>query len=119
MVYTAKQYHVLGILHQWYNQQLKHLQTLIGEIANNKPTGMLLQASVEKLRLEIGLPETFKDVPWNQFKKTLTSTWLTDLMFSLGDNDILLYDSLPQLHTQCQRDIFLIQCFLLSNPIEK
>ena len=42
MVYTAKQYHVLGIIHQWYNQQLKHLQTLIGEIANNKPTEMLL-----------------------------------------------------------------------------
>ena len=58
---------------------------------------MLLQASAEQLRLENVLPGTFKDVLWNQFKKNLTSTWLTDLMFFLGDNDILLHDSLPQL----------------------
>ena len=102
MVYTAKQYHGLGNLHPWYHQQLKHLQTLIGEIANNTPIGILLQASSEQLRLEIGLPGTFKDVPWNQFKKTLTFTWLTDLMSFLGDNDILLHHLLPQLHTQRQ-----------------
>ena len=58
---------------------------------------MLLQASAEQLRLENGLPGTFKDVIWKQFKKTLTSTWLTDLMFFLGDNNIMLHDSLPQL----------------------
>ena len=63
MVYTAKQYHGLGILHSWYNQKLKHLQTLIEKIANNTPTGMLLQASAEQLRLEIWLPRIFKDVP--------------------------------------------------------
>ena len=61
---------------------------------------MLLQASAEQLRLENGLPGTFKDVIWKQFKKTLTSTWLTDLMFFLGENDILLRDSLSQLYIQ-------------------
>ena len=106
MVYTAKQCHGLGILHPWYNQQLKHLQTLIGELANSTPTGTLLQVSAEQLRLELGLPGTFKDVPWHRFKKSLTSTWLTDLMFFLGDNDILLHDSLPQLQTQRQGYIF-------------
>ena len=70
MVYTAKQYHGLGILHPWHHQQLKHLQTLIGEITNNTPTGMLLQASSEQLRLEIVLPGTFKDVPWNEWNQT-------------------------------------------------
>ena len=119
MVYIAKQYHVLGILHPWYNQQLKHLQNLIGVIANNTPTGILLQALAEQLRLELGLPETIKDVPWNLFKKSLTSTLLTDLLFFLDDNDILLHDSLPQLQTQRQRNIFLMQCFLLSNPTDK
>ena len=69
MVYTAKQYHGLGIFHPWYNQQLKHLQTLIGELANSTLTGILLQASAEQLRLELGFPRTFKDVPWHRFKK--------------------------------------------------
>ena len=63
MVYTANQYRVLGILHPWYNQQLKHLQALMGEIAKHAPTGILLQALAEQLRLEIWLPRTFKDVP--------------------------------------------------------
>ena len=55
MVDTSKQYHELGVLYQCFNQQLKHLQTLIGEIANNAPMGMLLIASDEQLRLEIRL----------------------------------------------------------------
>ena len=38
MVYTAKQYHGLGILYPWYHQQFKHFQTLIREIANNTHT---------------------------------------------------------------------------------
>ena len=59
MVYTAKKYHGLEIHNPWYNQQLKHLQTLIGLIANNTPIGILLQASAEQLRLEVGLLETF------------------------------------------------------------
>ena len=41
-MYPAKQYHGLEILHQWYTQQLKHLQTLIGKLAKNTPTGILL-----------------------------------------------------------------------------
>jgi len=52
---------------------------LIGEIANTTPTVMLLIASAEQLRLEIELPGTFKDIPWNRLKNTLISAWLTDL----------------------------------------
>ena len=40
-------------------------------------------------------------------------------MFFLGDNEILLHDSLPQLQTQRQGDIFLMQCFLLPNSTDK
>ena len=97
MVYTSRQYHGLGLKHPWYNQQLKHLYTLIGEIANKTPTGLLIQASAESLRLEIGLPGSFRDVPWKQLKGTLISTWLTDLFYFLGENNIFLHDPLPQL----------------------
>ena len=57
-VYTSNQYHRLGTLHQWYNQQLKHLQTFIEKNTNYTPIGMLLIASAVQLRLEIGLLET-------------------------------------------------------------
>ena len=57
-----KKYHGLGIKHLWYNQQLKHLQNLIGETSNKTPTCMLLQDSAKLLCLEIGLPGNFQDV---------------------------------------------------------
>ena len=45
----------------WYNQQIKYLQTLLEEPANNTQTAMFIQISTEQLKLEIGLPEKFKD----------------------------------------------------------
>ena len=68
MVYTSTKYHRLRIKNTWYNRQLKNLHTLIGENSNKKLTGMILQASLELLRIEIGLPDTFKDVPWDKIK---------------------------------------------------
>ena len=67
---------------------------------------MLLQASAELVRLEIGLPGMFKDTPWTKIKNNLISTWLTDLFYFFGDNHILLHDPLPQLQLQRDGDIF-------------
>ena len=70
-----------------------------GEIVNNTPTYMLLTSSTEQLRLEIGLPGIFRYISWNQLKNTPISTGITDFLVLLGENDILLYDSLPYIHT--------------------
>ena len=72
MVYTSKKYQGLGVKHPWYNQQLKYLQIVDGETANKTPTRMLLQATVELLRWEIGLIGTFKNVPWEKLKMPLS-----------------------------------------------
>ena len=82
-------------MHPWYYQQIKHLQTLIGKTANNTPTGKLFQASAEQLRLKIGLPGTFKDVPWDQLTDIITSTWMSKLLSFLGKHKIDVHDSLP------------------------
>ena len=116
MIYSSTKYHGLGVLHPWYHQQIKHLQTLIGETANNTPTGKLFQASAEQLRLEIGLPGTFKDVPWDQLTDIITSTWMSKLLSFLGKHKIDVHDPLPQLQLQRKGDIFLMQCFLLTQP---
>jgi len=57
-----QKYHGLGLKYHLYNQQLKHLHTLIGETTNKIPTGILFQASAEQLRLEIRLLGIFKDI---------------------------------------------------------
>ena len=109
MIYSSTKYHGLGVLHPWYHQQIKHLQTLIGETANNTSTGKLFQASAEQLRLEIGLPGTFKDVPWDQLTDIITSTWMSKLLSFLGKHKIDVHDPLPQL--QLQRN-----CLLYTSP---
>ena len=116
MIYSSTKYHGLGVMHPRYHQQIKHLQTLMGETANNTPTGKLFQASAEQLRLEIGLPGTFKDVPWDQLKEIITSTWMSKLLSFLGQHKIEVHDPLPQLLLQRKGDIFLMQCFLLTKP---
>ena len=60
-IYILQTHQGLHMIDPWYNQQIKYLQTLLGEPANNTQTAMLIQISTEQLKLEIGLPETFKD----------------------------------------------------------
>ena len=116
MIYSSIKYHGLGVLHPWHHQQIKHLQTLIEETTNNTPIGKLFQLSAEQLRLEIGLPGTFKDVPWDQLTDIITSTWMSKLLSFLGKHKIDVHDPLPQLQLQRKGDIFLLQCFLITQP---
>ena len=115
-IYSSTKYHGLGVMHPWYHQRIKHLQALMEETANNTPTGKLFQASAEQLRLEIGLPGTFKDVPWDQLQEIITPTWMSKLLSFLGQHKIEIHDPLPQLQLQRKGDIFLMQCFLLTKP---
>ena len=98
---------------------MKYIFTLIGETANTTLIGMLLKALAELLRLKIGLSGTFKHIPWDKIKHTLTSTWLMGLFYFLEDNNILQHDPLP--HPQKQREgyIFLMQRFILDKPTTK
>ena len=116
MIYSSIKYHGLGVFHPWRHQQIRHLQTLIEETANNTPTGKLLQVSTEQQRLGIGLTSTFKNVPWEQITDIITSTWMTKLLSFLGRHNIAIHDPLPQLELQREGDIFLMQCFLLTKP---
>ena len=56
-IYIWQIHQGLHMIDPWYNQQIKYLQTLLGEPANNAQTAMLMQISTEQLKLEIGLPD--------------------------------------------------------------
>ena len=59
-------------MHPLYNQQIKDLHTLLEETANNNQIEILIRASPEQLRLEIGLLGTFKAISWGKLKEVLT-----------------------------------------------
>ena len=49
------------------------------ETVNNSPTGALLRAFTNKIRLEIEKLVTFKDTSWVNLKEVLVFTWMTNL----------------------------------------
>ena len=81
-------------MHPLYNQQLKHLHTLLGETVNNN---QIIRASTEQPRLEIGLLQTFIAVSWGKLKEVLAYISLTYLFNFLDGHKIYVCDRLSQL----------------------
>ena len=95
--YSSKTFQGLGIMHPWHRQEILHLITLCRETMHGSPTGELLQANAEQLRLEMGLPGSFTDAPLDLVAPYLTHSWLKDLLLYLHLHQISLEDPLPKL----------------------
>ena len=95
-------------MHPLYNQQIKDLHTLLEETANNNQIEILIRASPEQLRLEIGLLGTFKAISWGKLKEVLTYIWLTYSFNFLDAHKICVCDRLLQLGNKIEDDIFLM-----------
>jgi hypothetical protein len=70
--HSSYQYQGLAVMHPYFRQQIVHLLSLAKEPTNGTPTGELLMANSEQLRLEIGLPGSFTDDPINLVAPYLT-----------------------------------------------
>ena len=76
------------------------------------PTGELLQANAEQLRLEMGLPGSFTDGPLKLAAPYMTGCWLKDLLLYLDAYQVKLEDPLPKLNPQRTGDVFLMSSFI-------
>jgi hypothetical protein len=103
--------HGLGIHHPWYHQEITHLivslkQTMIGGI-----TGRCISASMEQLRLEMGLPGWLTDHDCKIFKVLTMSTWITTMRKFTHHFKIEIGDSETQLTESRFNDRFLMAEF--------
>ena len=117
MVYTSKKNHELRLNQTWYNQQLKHLQTLIGETINKSLTGISPQDSTELSQLGVGLSGTFKNVP----KKNKTYPYINmtnrPVLFLRRQWHITSWPITTTTTTTTNRSgVFLMLCFMLAHP---
>jgi hypothetical protein len=110
--YSTSKYQGLSVMHPWYRQQIVHLITLCKETFNGTPTGELLLANAEQLRLEIGLPDSFTSAPLDLVSPYMTRGWLKDLLLFLHQFHIKLEDPLPKLRKLRANDRFLMEIFL-------
>jgi hypothetical protein len=112
LVFTSLQYQGLGVRHPFYQQEIKHLSVLIGELANpSSPTGQLLMGKAQDLHIEIGLPGEFTDAPWTQLGEIITHTWLTHCFKFASAHAIMIHDPLPKRHPHCDDDQCLMAVF--------
>ena len=102
----------LSVMHPWYNQELTHLITACRETYSLSSTGRLLIARGEQLRLELGLPGSFSEWPFDTISKCLTDCWLKTMLQSISRFDLSLHNTLPRLAKTWHADVFLMEHFL-------
>jgi hypothetical protein len=66
-----------GILHPWYHQAIAHLLVCLKQTTIGGITGSLISASLEQLRLEVGLPGWLTNHSFETFQPMTTDSWMT------------------------------------------
>jgi hypothetical protein len=115
VVYTSEDLCGLGVYHPWYNQHLSQMQILLQETALPTITGDVIRASLEQLRLEIGLPGRSDRWNWGVIDCITTDCWLK----YMSQHDFQLADTLPVLRTYRDSDRFLMKEFIAHGYFRK
>jgi hypothetical protein len=100
-----------GILHPWYHQEIMHLLVCLKQTSLGGITGLLISASMEQLRLELGLPGWLTDHSYQLFKDLPTRSWITTVWQFLDRFKIELRNSGAVLLDRRTNDRFLMQEF--------
>jgi hypothetical protein len=95
----------LGIMHPWYQQQLTHLKTCLSETLTTSITGDLIKASLEELRLEVGMPGRPGEWRIEITKDLMTDSWMKDLLIFMDQYQMKLVDDLALLSGNTTLDV--------------
>ena len=100
-----------GILHPWYHQEITHLLVCLKQTTLGGITGSLISASLEQLRLEVGLPGWLTDHDFPKFQVLATDSWITTVWKFTSSFKIELRDSECKLFHRRTNDLFLMEEF--------
>ena len=114
VVYAPEAALGLGVFHPWHNQHLSQLQVVLQETNLPSITGDLIRASLEQIRLELGLSGRSDQLQWSVIDCLATNCWLKDLLQYAANHDLCIEDTLPTLRTYRAHDQFLIESFITS-----
>jgi hypothetical protein len=120
LVYAPLEGCSLGVFHPWHNQHfLSQLKVVLQETTLPSITGDLIRASLEQLRLEIGLSGCTDQWQWSVMECLATDCWLKDLLHYSARHDLYVKDTLPTLCSYRAQDKFLMECFIASGYRKK
>jgi hypothetical protein len=119
VVYAPESLCGLGVFHPWHNQHLSQLKVVLQETTLPSITGDLIRASLEQLRLELGLSGRMDKWQWSVMECLATDCWLKDLLQYATTHDLYVKDTLPTLRQYRERDQFLMESFITSGYRKK
>ena len=69
----------MGIMHPWHHQAITHLVTCLQQTVIGGVTGSLISASMEQLRLEVGLPGFLTGHNFEPYEGLITPSWVAQV----------------------------------------
>ena len=94
-----------GVIHPWCHQEITHLMACLKRTLIGSMTGSLISASLEQLRLELGLPGWWADHDFSKFGQLAADSWIKTAWQFASRFHIKLRDS------KAQNDLFLMTEF--------
>jgi hypothetical protein len=111
ILYGPKCLQGFGIFHPWYHQEIVHLLVCLKQTGIGGITGRQISASVEQMRLELGLTGWFTDHDYDIYAPLLTDCWMKTVWKFSHRFKIEIRDSETQLRRRRTKDQSLIQAF--------
>ena len=103
----------IGIVHPYFKQNLKQIDLLLRESLKPSITSNLLNATLEHLGLETGLPNDDWMIPKSY--SWMTPCWLRELLLFCTQEDLSIHDTLPRLAPFTTDDVFLMKAFITAS----
>ena len=111
VVFGPTLYQGMGLLHPFHHQELEHWETILRCGNSASTTGKLIRASLEALRLELGVPGPITHWDYYALHRCATPSWIKTVWKYGWDQAIDLHDKLPQLELRRDSDVFLMEVF--------
>ena len=97
VLYGPKKFQGMGIMHPFYSQEMSHLALCLYEGERETITGELLQALMEQLQLELGLPGSLLQLDYSVLNDLATDCWLKTVWNFAWTHEIDITDTGPRL----------------------
>ena len=102
-------------MHPFHYQELEHLETILRCGNNESTTGKLIQASLEALKLELGLPDSWAGADYSLLGGCTTASWLKSVWKYCWEHNLEITDPTPSLTLRRAGDKFLMEAFTQQN----
>ena len=119
LVYTPTKFQGLGIKDLYISQGLSHVKILLDHIWQRTTTGKLLCATIEYLKIEVGLRGSILRQSFDTFGHLAEKSWISHLWKFLSETGIQIPDKIKDFSLVRENDRTINKLFAEAYPMKK